>query len=489
MENITEEIMDFNTLEKRIFTIMCQIACCIMQQCLQSYDKIIKALRDTKEYRLIDPKRKRTIKTMMGEITYTRAYYKDKNGVPVFLLDEAIGISKEYGLVSENLAEQIVDECADKSFRKAANSISNLTGQFVSTMSAWGVVQRFGGKIEAQEKRLSELKQAGTEGQLGNVSTRVLFEEFDDVWLSMQKRERHKQGTPAEEKGKKAGKKPMHVGTAYTGWSQEKDGRYRIENKVAYASFGSVPGFLSGFETLLGNIYDMDGVERRVIGGDGDPWIRGAAEDCDAIFQLDPFHRSQAILRAISEKSDRKTIVDALNEKNVEKTLTLIYDLLTKAKDEVSLKKLGTLFGYFHSNKDSLLTWQERGVELPPPPDGVIYRNLGTQEPSNGNLITLRMKHRKGSWSPDGATNMAKILSFRGTIGLDTILGILPEAAAPLNSVEPLSAAKVPLYDGKGYDGAWLHADMPFEQVFMTYGREAIRGLLKQRPLSELSFF
>jgi hypothetical protein len=103
------------------------------------------------------------------------------------------------------------------------------------------------------------------------------------------------------------------------------------------------------------------------------------------------------------------------------------------------------------------------------------------------------MKHRKGSWSQTGGNHMAKILCLRATIGLDTILGWRPglETAVTGKSAsgawEPLSAAKTPVYDGKGNNGEWLHADMPFEQAFRTSGREAIRGLLRQKRLFDLS--
>jgi hypothetical protein len=98
------------------------------------------------------------------------------------------------------------------------------------------------------------------------------------------------------------------------------------------------------------------------------------------------------------------------------------------------------------------------------------------------------MKHRKGSWSVTGAGNMAKLLCFRYTIGLDRILGALPEAPPPIVSAELLSASKSPKYDGKGYGADWLYAEMPFEQAFKTNGREAIKGMLRQRPVSGLAF-
>lgn len=486
MKTITEGHLNFKDFEKIIFEIMCRAAREEMQLYLELVDRSIMALRDTKEYRLIGT-RTTTVKTLMGEVTFRRRYYKKRDGRHVFLLDEEMEVNCGCGLVSGNLAEQVAIECSEKPFRKAASSISSLTGQSISAQGAWNIVQRYGEIIEGQEARLKELDENGADGQLGNISSRVLFDELDDVWLPVQKEKRRKRGvnTAAD---KKAGKKPMHIGTAYTGWTQAKDGRYGTANKIAYASFDDVSGFTSGFETLLRHCFDMDGVEYRITNGDGDPWIRAAAAANDSVLQLDPYHRGQAVIKAVRDKSDRKAVFDAIGEKDVDKVLHIVSALAAKAQDGPAREKIVKLYGYFNSNRDSFLTWQERGTELPAPPEGVAYRNLGVQESSNCNLLTLRMKNRKGSWGVNGANHMAKLLCFRNTIGLDAILGALPEAPSSEAVAEPLSAAKSPFYDGKGNGADWLYARMPFEQAFKTNGREAVRGLLRQRPVSGLAF-
>ena len=463
------------------------MACTIMKMYLQMWDQIIMARRDKEKY-YFKEFRETTVKTRMGEVNYKRRYYKIRGSNHVFLLDEAMGIKTGYGLVSESLAEQIVIECSDKSFRKAAETIGNLTGQTISAMGAWDVTRRFGEKLKRQETRLKELDRKGVTGQLGKLFCKVLFGEYDDVWLSMQNKKRQPKGAVDKAKRKKAGKKPMHVGTAYTGWVQEKDGRYRTMDRIANASFGDAKEFVSGFETILRHRFDMDGVECRVMNGDGASWIKTAADESDAILQLDPFHRSRAILKAIDEKNDRRAVFEAIKEKNVEKVLETIGSLINKTVEEKSYKKLAGLYSYFYGNKDNLLTWQERGEILPTPLDGVVYRNLGVQESSNCDLITYRMKHGKRSWSTEGANNMGIILCYRNTIGIDIIKGALPLPPSDIVLAYPLSSAKTPLYDGNGYDGWWLHAEKPFEQAFMTNGREAIRKVLSQKPLADLTF-
>jgi len=486
MKTIADEIQNFNRLEKSIFNMVMQLGREIFEECLRSLDKELMSIRDTEKYRTVNFETT-TIKTLLGEINHTRRRYKQKSGGYIFLLDKVLGIEKGCGLVSENLAEQIIVECADKSFRKASESISHLAGQRISAMGAWGVLQRFGEKLEKQEKRLGELHRGGVEGQMGKLPRQVVFTEFDDVWLSMQREKRLKKGEQAQTGRKRIGKKPMHVGTAYSGWSQTQDGKYRLTDKFAYARFGGVNEFTSDFEMLLSHRFDMDGVKRRVVNGDGAGWIKAAADNDDAMLQLDPFHRSRAITRGVSDKADRKMLTDAIRDKDVNTALTIIADLIAKAADEQSRKKLGNLFSYFHSNKDTILTWQERGVELPAPPEGIVYRNMGAQESSNCDLLTQRKKHHKGSWSEAGANNMAKALCFRNTIGIDTILGILPTSPSPVAATDPLSAAKAPVYDGEGYDGSWLSATMPFDQVMVTNGRKAIRSILMQRRITDLS--
>jgi hypothetical protein len=489
MKTITELQSDFKSFERILFKAMCQIACDLMREYLEQRDKSIMALRDTKEYRYIE-KRATVIKTLMGEVSFSRVYYKKKSGGYAFLLDEAMGINSGYGLVSENLAEEIVHECADKSFRKAARSIGRLTGQSISAMGAWNIVQQYGSAIEGQETRLAELSDSGCSGHLGNISSQVLFEEYDDVWIPRQRERRRKAGTAAKggkKIGKKPGKLPMHIGIAYTGWTQSKDGRYNTEDKISYASFGKVSEFTSKFDTLLDQRFDMDGIRQRVTNGDGEAWIRKKAEENDSVLQLDPFHRSQAVIKAVGDKIDRQLIFDAIAKKDVEQTLSVICELALDAEEETAQTKLSKLYHYFYSNRDSLLTWQQRGIDLPPPPEGISYRDMGVAESSNC-VITQRMKHRRGSWSAEGGNNMARILCFRSTIGLDAILGYLPEAEPIEVAVPPLSAAQSPKHDGKGYGADWLYASMPFEQAFKTHGREVVRNILRMKPVSGLSF-
>ena len=138
MENLTEIAVDFKAFEQSFFKELCKQGCLFIQEMLEEKDRELMANRDTGRYRHLG-KRTTVLKTIMGEVSFTRRYYRDKtDGSCAFLLDEAMGISRELGLISANLAEHIVRECIEKSYRNAAASISGLTGQSISAQGACG---------------------------------------------------------------------------------------------------------------------------------------------------------------------------------------------------------------------------------------------------------------------------------------------------------------------------------------------------------------
>ncbi|MFP3153940.1 hypothetical protein LQZ18_05815 [Lachnospiraceae bacterium ZAX-1] len=105
--------------------------------------------------------------------------------------------------------------------------------------------------------------------------------------------------------------------------------------------------------------------------------------------------------------------------------------------------------------KNALLSYKDRkDLNVPKVPEGIAYKNLGTQESQNCSSITLRMKHRKFSWSIAGANSMAKTLVriANKTIGSD--IRHYKDAIIESDKSEAiwtvLSAAKSPKLDGKG---------------------------------------
>lgn len=61
-------------------------------------------------------------------------------------------------------------------------------------------------------------------------------------------------------------------------------------------------------------------------------------------------------------------------------------------KDKTS-QKARKLYKYLNNNKEGLLPCDKRGITIPEPKKGTIYKGMGIQETQNCTVITLRMKH------------------------------------------------------------------------------------------------
>ena len=146
---VTNDEVKFNDLEKKIFKFVCVFGCMIIKLILESYDRKLMKARDKKKYRH-KGQRKNTIKTIMGEIEYTRAMYElEENGIKkyVYLLDEKMRIST-IGKVSENLVEKIVEIVPEtESYRKSEDVLETVSNVALSFETIRTIIVKIGDKI------------------------------------------------------------------------------------------------------------------------------------------------------------------------------------------------------------------------------------------------------------------------------------------------------------------------------------------------------
>ena len=471
---LSENEINFNDLEKEIYEIACENARETMVEILESMDESLQVNRDKKCYRH-KGKRKTTIKTIMGEVEFKRTIYETTNDLGqkahIYLLDQAIGL-ETFGKISTNLALKIIEHASISSFRNSASNISSTTGQSISHGGVWNVVQSLGSKLKEIEDKDMDL---AANGQItGTNETKIIFEEADGVWINMQGKDRPKKGRRSE----------LKVAVAYDGWELESKNRYKLRNKIAVAGFDNSREFQKRKEGAIASVFNTDEVEIRILNGDGGGWIKGGLMDETVHFQLDPFHLNRDIIRKVRDKDQRRKIMSLLKEKKVETTLDYLKELTEKTADIKESERLTELHTYLYNNKEGLIPYQQRGLNIPTPPAGVVYRNLGTMEHHICDIIAQRMKNRKASWSKSGAEKLSKILTLRATkklfekiSGLSTI--VLPETYVQ-EVEEILSAAKAPKTDGNGYRYPKT-GGMPFTGVPVTNGRRAIQSMLSYR--------
>ena len=103
------------------------------------------------------------------------------------------------------------------------------------------------------------------------------------------------------------------------------------------------------------------------------------------------------------------------------------------------------------------MPYQSQNLNLPEPPEGLAYRNMGTMENHVWSMIAKRMKHGHRSWSKWGGNHLAKILAKKCSGKLYEVTERLRRPVFEEEKVEELygeilMSAKAPKKDGKGYE-------------------------------------
>ena len=442
---IKENSLTFKEIEQKIFAECCRAAREATQNFLEEYDQYLMEGRDKKAYRA-KGHRKATVKTVYGEVTYSRNVYEthDENGQKkfVYLLDETLDL-KIVGAISQNYAAQLVNVITTSSYRNCAKEVSETTGQGISAMGVWNVVQALGEEIGKGEKELAE--KHSKDPIHGDRTVPVLFEEADGVNLNLQGKDRI---------GKANGKAEMKVAIAYDGWKKVGAGRYMLDGKVAFAEFAQSKDFHRIREAKIAAEYDLDEVKVRLLNGDGASWIK-EVPDCDTIFQLDPFHRNKAVREKIHNTQAQGDIMDFLKDGDTSGMFSYLKTYKDSLADDAEIKDAEELTRYFKANESGLLPYQSR-ARLPESPTGLEYRNMGTMENHIWSIVASRMKHNHTSWSIAGGNNIAKLLTKKceGRLG-----EVIDRVRKPLFEEEKteellgqvLPARQNPERVGKGY--------------------------------------
>ena len=429
-EIVTEEEIKFNNLEKKIFKFVCNFGCLIIKLILESYDRKIMKARDTKKYRH-KGLRKNTIKTVMGEVEYVRAMYEvEEEGIKkrVYLLDEKLHINTE-GKASENLVEKIVETVPiTDSYRKAETVLKETTNATLSFEWIRNIVVKLGDKITKKEK---EERKMLDKGQLvaGLKEIIALFEEADGLWINLQGKDRKERLEKNKKKCEKENKEfnpkqkiktelKLHV--MYEGWKKD-DKRHPLINKQYIAGMMKPKEIKKLRDARVYQQYDVEKIKLRVVNGDGAKWTKGITAK-GGIYQKDQFHIMQEIVRDVP-KEYRNIIEELVKTKQYDKIEKAIEGLKVELGGEYkAVKKLNTLQSYLSSG---LERYQDI-VEVPEAPEGVEYRNMGTQESQIFSKLKKRFCSGRKAFSEHGANALAKICVLSEKFSLEELETPIP---------------------------------------------------------------
>ena len=117
---------------------------------------------------------------------------------------------------------------------------------------------------------------------------------------------------------------------------------------------------------------------------------------------------------------------------------------------------------------------------------------MGTMEHHICDMIAQRMKHRKASWSKEGAENLGRLLVLKVCKKLQKALKRISKNILPTTQtyeiIELLSASKAPKKDGKGKDGNIRRGHIPFGDCASTNGRKAIQKMFELKDFYDLIY-
>ena len=439
---LNENGLTFKDFEEKTFKMICKLGQEYTRDFLERYDTYLMENRDKEVYRN-KGKRTTTVKTIYGEVEYERRIYQvireDGTKEFVFLLDEQLEISG-VGLISMNMAEQMVSNITEMSYRETARKITGMTGQSISAMGVWNVIQSLGDKVCEEEKELVKAHKSGL--IKGDKEAPVLFEETDGVLVRLQK-EKQKKGE-------------IKIGIAYDGWKETGKDRYSLDGKVVVAGFSKSKEFQEYREATIAKTYNLDETDIRIMNADGAEWIKNIC-DADTIFQLDPFHRNKAIKENIPYPQAVNAIHELFKQRDIEGVFNYLEIYRNSLFEDEEIEKANRLITYFKNNREGLIPYREKEMKLPENKKGLVYRNMGTMENHVWSIIAKRMKHNHTCWSIRGGNNLAKILAKKCSGKLNEVasklkMPVFEKAVAEKIENDILAAGQIKRKTGKGYN-------------------------------------
>lgn len=479
----------FSELERMIYDFVLSLARKILAETLEGMSNDLHMQLDSSRYEN-KGMRRTSIHTLFGTVTYRRHVYYDNETLGedgkrkcIYPLDESLGMTI-FQSYTEAVVETVVKRCTEVSFRKAAQAVSEMTGLSLSHATAWSMFQEFGRSLDDHDRRLVE---KDNQQQLdGEKVVPVLFEEADGDYLPMQRRGRTK---------KVKERKEIKLAVTYEGWRKESNSdRYYLVNKRFVAGIADTEGFNALRSAAIAERYDMAKVQYHVLNGDGAAWIRNGHEGRKSIYQLDPFHWHREVLRATADKKEATSLVRMLKQGQFEQAFRRINELKFECGGEAHrVKALQGLEVYLRTLQQGVQPWNTReGKLIPAPPEGLVYRTLGTMEHHICDVIGLRMKGRKMSWSVNGAKHMAKALACCMNGDFSTMIGCMmagkvsEEMATIITRTVDETEKRVVKHVRKTFEAH--HGGWPFEGGSMTLSRKAIRDVFHLKNFTELKY-
>uniref|UniRef100_UPI001A8CD29C ISLre2 family transposase n=1 Tax=Alicyclobacillus fructus TaxID=2816082 RepID=UPI001A8CD29C len=437
LQELASHPCDFSTLEEGVGGALSTATKELVQHMLEVWDAHLAEQRDKRQWELIHRKF-RTVATTVGEITYERRYYRNKEtGERCFLLDDVLGLEPRRRL-SPRLREQAVALALDVSYHRAAKILQTWVPD-ISAMAIWQEVQRLGGAKRARAALERDEVFGRGASTPGTREVETLHVEADGVYVRSRRQE---EGQSHLE---------VKLAVAYEGKDERKPDRRALVTRYVVAGTEEGERFWEGAVTAFGRVWDWGRVERCWLGTDGAAWAKqGASMLPGARHRLDPFHLRQALVRALGRETEAyQKVWDALNAEDWSR----VEAVLTKAERRsqgAKKQRIARLKGYLKEHWDGIV-------------DSGDVVSLGMIEGQVFHHVARRMKRHGARWSKQGADALVRLMTARAN-GETLQVIAQPERVKPTK--KPVVPTRVSVNEAeiarKVEDAArWLSTHMP----------------------------
>jgi hypothetical protein len=337
--------------------------------------------------------------TCLGAVRVKRRQYRDEEGGYRYLLDEAVDTSGS-GRATARVKQLALELSSEMSFRRSERTLEKTTAVHLSHQTIWKLLGEVADPyVERGQREIEWLLETGEVPHGEGKKIADLMVEADGVMMSLQR-----------EKERKA---EVKVGIAYEGWERVGRDRYRTVNKTIHWDVSGSEEYWAGLSLKLQKKYDLSGIQRTVIGGDGAGWVKEGTGYLGGTYQLCRYHLNRELTAALGP--DRKTVrmvARCCDRGEVEEAIRLLSEAAQKAKGERALR-IERARRYLTDNSKGL-----RDYRMDLGEDGRKRRRTGAIEGNVDKLVVRRMKNQGMSWTTQGIRRMlcVRFLYLEGTI-------------------------------------------------------------------------
>lgn len=385
-------------LEERLQAILDELGREILRSVLEAKDAELKGNRAERPGWVVERKDEaKTVVTPFGGLTYERTYYQHKGTKEyAHLVDRMAGL-EPHSRIDAAAKASLLENAVEQSYRKSGQEL------LVSGQAVLEVVREFGGRgVDLGRETPNQPKRRA----------RFLYVEADEDHV-------------AGQHGRAMAIPLVYVHEGKTGPAKR---RKLKEPRYFAGPYASSEDLWLDVCNYLDERYELEGVERIFVAGDGAPWIRAGARMLPkASFVLDKFHLKKAITAAVGANFGRQNSIWAGIRRGERQAIdAVLKEALGEVETVTRRQAILDCRRYIRTNWDGIEAYQLEGV------------TGCSAEGHVSHILSARLSSRPQGWSKLGAEQMAQLRVMQAN-GENIRRAYLDERRANVKSLLALS--------------------------------------------------